>query len=408
MIFGEIFYAVFLFFTLLLFYSVPRRFKMAVIAVSGALFYVYYAGTYAILLLLLTLLSWLVMFARPVREASAAEASAADSSGGQTAVLSRQIRMIGVVCVVAFVLVLSYFKYGAFLSNIFAPGLLPGVAAPLAISFFTFEFIHVAAEYLKGNIRRAPFIEYFAFIFFFPTMIAGPIKRYDQFDDQFDDVRLSPNDIVEGLFRIAIGLFKKAVIADNLNSLITEIGTPEKTHNPILLTGAIVLYGFRIYLDFSGYSDIAIGSARLFGIRVPENFLYPYRQSNISAFWRNWHISLYNWLIDYIFIPLGGSRVAFGRVLFNIMVVMLVSGIWHGAAWNFILWGAWHGVLLVIHKVYTDKIVPRLNQKWVASRGAVVISYVMTMAAVWFGWMLFMWPLSLVGRYLQLVVAKLT
>ena len=406
MIFGEIFYAVFLFLTLLLFYTVPRRFKMAVIAASGVLFYAYYAGTYVVLLLLLTAISWLVMFARPAPEL--APPDAATSPDPQTAVVSRQVRVVGVVAVIVFVLVLSFFKYGAFLSSIFSPGLLPGVAAPLAISFFTFEFIHVAAEYLKGNIRRAPFVEYFAFIFFFPTMIAGPIKRYDQFDEQFDDVKLSPNDIVEGLFRIAIGLFKKAVIADNLNTLITEIGTPEKTGNVILLTGAIVLYGFRIYLDFSGYSDIAIGSARLFGIRVPENFLYPYRQSNISAFWRNWHISLYTWLIDYIFIPLGGSRVAFGRVLFNIMMVMLVSGIWHGAAWNFILWGLWHGVLLVIHKVYTDKIMPHLNAKWVASRSALVISYGMTMAAVWFGWLLFMWPLSAVGRYLQLVWLKLS
>ena len=398
MIFGEIFYAVFLLLTLLLFYTVPRRFKMAVIAVSGVLFYAYYAGTYVVLLLLLTLLSWAVMFARPAPDLPD------DSS---VAVASRQVRVIGVAAVVIFVLVLSYFKYGAFLSGIFAPGLLPAVAAPLAISFFTFEFIHVAAEYLKGNIRRAPLTEYFAFIFFFPTMIAGPIKRYDQFDDQFDDVRLSPNDVVEGLFRIAIGLFKKAVIADNLNTLITEIGSPEKTGNVVLLTFAILLYGFRIYLDFSGYSDIAIGSARLFSIRVPENFLHPYRQANISAFWRNWHVSLYNWLIDYVFIPLGGSRVVFGRVLLNIMAVMLVSGIWHGAAWNFILWGAWHGVLLVIHKVYTDKVMPHLNAKLVASRGALALSYLATMSAVWFGWMLFMWPLSSVGRYLHLVWQKL-
>ena len=238
-------------------------------------------------------------------------------------------------------------------------------------------------------------------------MIAGPIKRYGQFTEKLQTAEINSSNLLEGLFRILLGLFKKIVLADNLNTLIQEAGTPEKSHNVLLLTGAVIMYGFRIYWDFSGYSDIAIGSARLFGIKVPENFLHPYRQTNISSFWRHWHISLYTWLIDYVFIPLGGSRVPFLRVLLNIMIVMLVSGIWHGAAWNFVLWGVWHGILLVTHRIYTDKIKPGLNTRFVNSAAAKSLSYVLTMTAVWFGWLLFMWPLRDVSQYLKLAFGRL-
>jgi alginate O-acetyltransferase complex protein AlgI len=238
-------------------------------------------------------------------------------------------------------------------------------------------------------------------------MVAGPIKRYGQFDEQLQQAQFSANHMLEGFFRIVIGLFKKMVIADNLSTIIQEIGSPDKTRSVVMLSVAVFLYGFRIYFDFSGYSDIAIGSARLFGIRVPENFLHPYRQSNISAFWRSWHVSLYSWLIDYVFIPLGGSRAGFFRALANIMIVMLVSGLWHGAAWNFVLWGFWHGMLLVIHKIYAEKIKPALDLKLLSGRGALAASYTLTMAGVWFGWLLFMWPLHDGANYMKLAYNSL-
>ncbi|HEY0867763.1 MAG TPA: MBOAT family O-acyltransferase, partial [Fimbriimonas sp.] len=199
------------------------------------------------------------------------------------------------------------------------------------------------------------------------------------------------------------GLFKKAFLADNLNTIINEIGRPDAQSNRMLLTLAVVLYGFRILLDFAGYSDIAIGSARLFGIKVPENFLYPYRQRNIADFWRHWHVSLSSWLTDYVFISVGGSRYGIKNTLRNLMLVMVVSGFWHGAAWNFVLWGIWHGILLTSHRMYKEFVYPKLPSAATHSFAANAISYVVTMVAVWFGWLLFMWPMDEVMIYLRAI-----
>jgi alginate O-acetyltransferase complex protein AlgI len=238
-------------------------------------------------------------------------------------------------------------------------------------------------------------------------MIAGPIKRYENFSENITEKTINSNDILEGLFRIILGFVKKIVIADNMNTLIEEIGNPSKTQNVILLSGAVFLYGFRIYFDFSGYSDIAIGSSRLFGIIVPENFHFPYLRKNITDFWRHWHISLYSWLVDYVYIPLGGSRVQFLSILLNILITMLISGIWHGAAWNFVLWGIWHGTLLVIHKVYVDKVKPFIKQDVLNSKLYAGCSYFLTMASVWFGWSMFMWSINDLLIYWNAIIRQI-
>lgn len=390
--FSDLFYGLYLAVVVGLFAVIPVKGRTFLLAASGVIFYAYYGGYYLLLLLPLTLISWLVLF--EPRSSAAADATTTTS----------WLRTTALCAIVVFVSVLAYFKYGGFLANIFNVGFAHQLAAPLAISFFTFEFIHVAAERYRGNIGHIPFWNYCAFIFFFPTMIAGPIKRYGQFSASLLTAQISAKDIVEGLFRIALGLFKKLVIADNLNTLIAEVGSPEKTHNLVLLCGAVFLYGLRIFFDFAGYSDIAIGSARLFGLKVPENFLHPYFQNNITDFWRHWHISLYTWLIDYVYIPLGGSRVPFPHILLNIFLVMIVSGIWHGAAWNFILWGAWHGMMLVTHRIYNDKVVPTLHPFLVTSVPAKAAAYLITMLGVWIGWMMFMWSI----KDLQIITSLLT
>src|SRR3984957_2077208 len=189
---------------------------------------------------------------------------------------------------------------------------------------------------------------------FFPAMVAGPIKRYEDFLPKLRAADATLSDLQVGVTRILVGLVKKFAVADLMTAFTNHLNAADIVRaDRRVLPVWLLAYGIKIYFDFSGYSDIAIGSARLFGIRVPENFDWPYFRSNIASFWRHWHISLSRWLTDYVFIPLGGSHVPAGRVYANLLVTMLVSGIWHGAGLNFLVWGAWHGVLLVFHRGWT-------------------------------------------------------
>jgi alginate O-acetyltransferase complex protein AlgI len=259
-------------------------------------------------------------------------------------------------------IVLIAFKYWNFLTGLVFvsfgenPLRWEGIFLPLGISFFTFEFIHYAVDRYRGKAERGTFGEYLAFIFFFPTLVAGPIKRFQDFSVCLRSPTCDwGKDWNRGITRILVGLVKKFAIADVLTSFTdhlnqTDIALASRWVLPIWLFA----YGWKIYFDFSAYSDIAIGSGRLFGIKIPENFDWPYLQTNIAEFWKHWHISLYQWLVDYIFIPLGGSRGKAIVVCRNIMIVMLVSGLWHGAGLNFIIWGAWHGVLLIIYRLWSQ------------------------------------------------------
>jgi alginate O-acetyltransferase complex protein AlgI len=257
------------------------------------------------------------------------------------------------------VVLLGIFKYWNFLTGlVFVDRSNPlhwsGAFLPLGISFFTFEFYHYAWDRRAGKTEAGSLGEYLAFILFFPTMVAGPIKRYQDF---LPKLRAAPRnweqDWERGVTRILTGLVKKFAVADLLTAWTDHLNAHD-----ILVADRRILpiwglaYGIKIYADFSGYSDIAIGSARLFGIRVPENFNWPYGRRNIQQFWQNWHISLTRWLMDYAYIPLGGSRVSPWRVYLNVVVVMLVSGLWHGAGINFIVWGLWHGLLLAGHRLW--------------------------------------------------------
>lgn len=256
------------------------------------------------------------------------------------------------------ILFLCVFKYRNFLSGIVWPHPAENPVywkhafLPLGISFFTFEFLHYAWDRYRNKTEAGRLGEYMAFILFFPTMVAGPIKRYQDF---LPKLRSIPADWVldwqRGITRILAGLVKKFAIADLLTAYTAHLTIPDiAVANRAVLPLWLLAYGFKIYFDFSAYSDIAIGSARLFGIRVPENFDWPYLQTNITDFWRRWHISLSNWLLDYVYKPLGGSRVSLPRVYANLLVTMLISGLWHGAGYNFIIWGLLHGIMLAVHR----------------------------------------------------------
>ncbi len=257
--------------------------------------------------------------------------------------------------------VLAGFKYWNFVTHWLTaplgtnPLVWPGAFLPLGVSFFTFEFMHYAIDRYRGRAERGRLGEYLAFIFFFPTMVAGPIKRFQEFVPCLRAPSTAwAADWNRGTTRILVGLVKKFAVADVLTNLTVHLNRADiaRADRWALLLW-LFAYGWKIYFDFSAYSDIAIGSGRLFGIAIPENFDWPYFRRNVAEFWRHWHISLYRWLVDYVFIPLGGSRGAVPAVCGNIMLVMLLSGIWHGAGLNFVLWGAWHGTLLVMHRLWS-------------------------------------------------------
>ena len=299
--------------------------------------------------------------------------------------------LIGIVQAIA---LLAVFKYWNFFTGLFFgtkehnPVFWAGAFLPLGISFFTFEFIHYAADRYRGKTAAGKFADYFAFILFFPTMVAGPIKRYQDFTPKLANPSVAwDEDWDLGTTRILVGLAKKFVIADLLTAFtehlnVADIAQAQRWVLPVWL----LAYGMKIYFDFSAYSDIAIGSARLFGIKVPENFDWPYIRTNIAAFWQHWHMSLYSWLVDYVFIPLGGSRTTQPRVYLNVLITMAISGLWHGAGLNFICWGLWHGALLTIHRLWSAARGPAVGTP---SRVGAVAAWALTFVSVNMGWAFF-------------------
>ncbi len=293
------------------------------------------------------------------------------------------------------ILLLIVFKYWNFLTGlVYGPPVAnplywKGAFLPLGISFFTFEFIHYAVDRYRGRTGEGRFGEYLAFILFFPTMVAGPIKRYQDFLPKLESPsRDTATDWQRGVTRILSGLAKKFAVADVLTSMTNHLNYADiSVAKRGILPVWLLAYGIKIYVDFSAYSDIAIGSARLFGLKVPENFDWPYLRPNIAEFWKHWHISLSRWLTDYVYIPLGGSRRSPLRIYCNLLATMLVSGVWHGAGLNFLVWGLWHGVLLAIHRLWSKRREAK-PPKPPTPAGAIV-STVATFVMVNLGWAFF-------------------
>jgi alginate O-acetyltransferase complex protein AlgI len=265
-------------------------------------------------------------------------------------------------------------------------------AAPLAISFFTFEFVHYLYEVRRRG--RAPVrspVHFAVFAIFFPTLASGPIKRFPDFVPQLSSLeRPRLEQVVEGGKRVIRGLFKKVCIADLLVQYIAVLEDAPVFTAPVVALLA-VLQGFRIYYDFCGYSDMAIGLAQMLGLRVPENFDRPYLSTSLQDFWRRWHISLSTWIRDYIYVPLGGNRV---RQLLNLLLAMALCGLWHGAAWNFVLWGTWHGAGLAA-EAFLRRRRPALFE---GGRLAALARWAVCYAFVTYGWLLFFYPVERVAR----------
>lgn len=294
--------------------------------------------------------------------------------------------------------ILAYFKYsGFFLDNLVALGLIEqqGWAAmilPPGISFYTFQTMSYSVDVYRRELEpeRDP-LKFLLYVAFFPQLIAGPIERAGRLLPQFAAMarhRVASEDLAAGLRLILLGLFKKAVLADSCALLVDPVFEAPASAGGGATIVACLAFTLQIYFDFSAYSEIAKGSARLLGVELIWNFDQPYLAANVSDFWRRWHISLSTWFRDYLYKPLGGSKRGNARVLFNLAATMFLSGLWHGAAWNFVIWGLFHGVLLLLHHQVRG-LGPVLAWRERAPRAHAFALWAYTLHAVIFGWLLF-------------------
>jgi alginate O-acetyltransferase complex protein AlgI len=257
------------------------------------------------------------------------------------------------------------------------------VVLPIGISFFTFETLTYSIDaYRKVITPLNKITDYYLYILLFPKLIAGPIVRFNLIEDQITTRTIAPDDRLIGFYRFAIGLGKKVLIANIVGAEADRIFAlnPMDLNTSTAWIG-ILAYTFQIYFDFSGYSDMAIGIGKMIGFRFPENFNNPYTSTSISEFWRRWHMTLGMWMKEYLYIPLGGNKVrSKARLFLNLWIVFLISGLWHGASWNFVLWGAFHGTFLILDRLFLLKFLERIGK---------VLSTIITFIIVMIGWVLF-------------------
>jgi len=341
MLFDSLQFAVFFPIVCGLFWTLPQRFRWLLLLVSSYYFYMCWRPEYALVLVLITAID----FGVGIALARATE--------------PKTRRLILLTSLAANLGILFFFKYYDFaarsLNSLTATVVVPELAMvlPIGLSFHTFQSMGYTVDVYRRKVEPERDWGTFAtFIVFFPQLVAGPIERAGDLLPQlrhyenFDYGR-----VTNGLKLMAWGLFKKMVIADRLARLVDPIYAVPESQSGLMLALATVGFGYQIYCDFSGYSDIAIGAAEVLGVRLMTNFRAPYHSRSIREFWTRWHISLSTWFRDYVYIPLGGNQVSAGRWAFNILIVFFLSGIWHGANWTFLVWGLYHAVLIIAGRV---------------------------------------------------------
>lgn len=332
MIFSSIYFIYyFLIIFLILYFITPKKFKNYTLLLGSLFFYFYGDSKYIVLLLISSLVNYIL---------------------GR--LISKKNKKLFLIIGLIFNFgLLFYFKYfNFFLSNInslFKTNInLFSIVLPLGISFYTFKNASYLIDVYKNRVNpEKNFINYFTYIAMFPSLIQGPIVRYKDID--LKDKKISFDNFAMGVERFIIGLSKKVILADTLAKLVTSL-TNMEVQTVVSLWVKATSDIVKLYLDFSGYTDMAIGLGLMIGIKIMENFDYPLSTYSVTSFWRKWHISLSSWFKDYIYIPLGGNRKGKFRKYFNIFVVWFLTGLWHGASWNFILWGLYFGTILVIEK----------------------------------------------------------
>ena len=341
---------------ILLYFITPKQAKNYTLLLASLFFYFWGAPHFILVLVSTTLADFFIV--QQMHQAK-----------------SLRLKRISLSCSLTLTVgIFFYFKYANFfIENINAVLSLSGsrnivwtrIALPIGISFFSFQKITYALDVYRNTHPplKNPF-EYLLYIIMFPQLIAGPIVRFHTVADQIRKRKSTIDDFFHGFIRFIIGLSKKILIANTLGAYADPVFNNIPSINTLEAWMAIFCYTFQIYFDFSGYSDMAIGIGRMIGFKFPENFNNPYISQSISEFWRRWHITLGNWFKDYLYIPLGGNRVKTRRRLyFNLSFVFIVSGLWHGASWNFIFWGAYHGAFLILDRIFLEKYLHKAG-KW--------------------------------------------
>ena len=345
----------------LIYYLIPKKYKNYILLISSFIFYFLGDSKYFILLLLEIMIAYI---------------------GGLILKKSNN-KYIDILVLSIPILLLGYFKYIDFIlktiNNIFNSKFrLTNVILPLGISFYTFQVLSYLIDVKRKKINHEKnIIKLATYISLFPKLISGPITRYDEVDKYLEEKDISLDNIAYGIERFILGLLKKVIIAGGLASLCAlYLDSPDKS---VIFSLIYALsYTLEVYMDFSAYSDMAIGLGKMLGFTFPENFSYPLSALSITEFWRKWHITLGAWFRDYVYIPLGGSKKGNSKLIRNILVVWFLTGLWHGAAWNFIIWGLYYGIILLVEKLflkkYLDKIPKVIRHIYVLS--IVLVSFV--------------------------------
>ncbi len=368
--------------TLILMWIVPKKLKNLVLLLASLVFYFWGEKLYVWILVFSTVFDYvngrLIGHFQKTNKKKAAKA-------------------ILILSVVGNLAILCTFKYSDFfLQNLNHLGLnlkLLGLTLPIGISFYTFQTMSYTIDVYRGEVEvQNNIIAFGTYVTMFPQLIAGPIVRYKNVEQEMNERRITVEDYAAGIRRFVIGLAKKVLLANAAGSVYDTV-SQHTSATGAMLWFAGLMYMFQIYFDFSGYSDMAIGLGRMFGFHFPENFNYPYIATSITDFWRRWHITLSTWFREYVYIPLGGNRVGKAKQIRNFLIVWALTGFWHGASWNFVLWGLYFFVLLTLEKFIFGKALSKLPG---------FVQHLYALVFVFFGWILFSHvELSGIGSTLQ-------
>lgn len=346
---STIFLCVYLPLVLLGYYICPKKGRNLFLLIVSLVFYAWGEPKYVFLMIFSILVNYI--FGRLM-----------DKNRGR----QKRMKLLLVLSVVIDLGLLSVFKYTDFIitnvNAIFGSSFdLLNIALPIGISFYTFQAMSYTIDVYRDDVRvQKNLIDFGMYITMFPQLIAGPIVRYADVQDQLAERSVTTADFSEGVMRFVVGLGKKVLLANQMGAVWSEIYALGGDVSALMAWTGAIAYTFQIYFDFSGYSDMAIGLGRMFGFKFPENFRYPYQSVSITDFWRRWHITLSTWFKEYLYIPLGGNRRGLARQALNLLIVWSLTGFWHGAGWNFVMWGLYYFVILFIEKLFLLKALDKL------------------------------------------------
>ncbi len=349
------------------------RYKNIILCVSSLLFYAWGEPVYIVLMLLSMVFNYYV------------------GIDIEENVLSPKKKKFALLLGLAYnIFALGFFKYSGFIvesvgSAFGAQIEYSPLPLPIGISFYTFQIMSYIIDVYYGTVRaQRKLLPFMTYISMFPQLIAGPIVQYSDIEEELRERRVSVEKFAAGIIFFVRGLGKKVLFANTIGAVYTEISAGDITKASVMTSWiGIIAYTLQIYFDFSGYSDMAVGLGKMFGFNFCKNFDLPYTATSITDFWRRWHISLSSWFRDYVYIPLGGNRVSKPRHMLNILIVWSLTGLWHGAAWNFVAWGAFYGILLLLEKYLFKNIIEKTPM---------LLRHIITLVVVMLGWVLFASP----------------